>query len=242
MLLKEPVGMKFALGENPKSCYRDKDQPPTTRMAIASLIRETLSKAKRYMDDTEDAKQDDELDPPDFDAKLEALIPVLQRKIKAFFHCHRTDDIFTALRITKEFNLDTVLIHCTEGHLIADELLEANAKIICGPLICTRSKPELKNHTTKTPAILSAKGLNVAICTDYNVVPIEYLAISGGIAVREGMTYSAALRAITINAAEICGISDRVGSIEIGKDADFVLYKGNPLSLSEKPVMVFING
>ena len=242
MLMKAPVAMKFALGENPKGCYNEKGQQPTTRMATAALIRETLYKAKRYLDDLTAAQEDGELDPPDYDAKLEALVPVLKGELKAHIHCHRADDIFTALRLTKEFGLDAVLVHCTEGHLIAEELLEAEAKAICGPLICTRSKPELQNHTTRTPGILSRKGMEVAICTDYNVVPIEYLPISAGIAVREGMEYNDALKAITINAARICGIDDMVGSVEPGKDADLLLYSGDPLSLYEKPAMVFIRG
>lgn len=242
MAIKVPAAMKFALGENPKGCYNEKGQQPTTRMATAALIREALCKAKRYLDDLIAAQEDDELEPPDYDAKLEALVPVLKGELKAHIHCHRADDIFTALRLTKEFGLDTVLVHCTEGHLIAEELLEAGAKVICGPLICTRSKPELQNHTTRTPGILARKGMEVAICTDYNVVPIEYLPISAGIAVREGMEYTDALKAITINAARICGIDDMVGSVEPGKDADLLLYTGDPLSLYEKPAMVFIRG
>ena len=243
MLLKEPAAMKFALGENPKKVYNDKSETPMTRMATAALIREELQKAQRYMEDMEKYEEDpEENDPPEFDAKKEALLPVLRRELKAHFHCHRTDDIFTAVRIAEEFELDYVLIHCTEGHLIAEELAEIGAPIVNGPLMCTRTKPELANSSDKTPGILSKAGLKVAICTDYNVQPIWMLPIAAGFAVREGMEYNEALKAITINAAEICGIADRVGSIAVGKDADLLVFSEDPLTLAAKPEMVFING
>ena len=170
MILREPVAMKFALGENPKKVYNDKSETPMTRMATAALIREELSKAKRYLEDVQRAEEDpEENDPPEFDAKKEALIPVLKREVKAHIHCHRSDDIFTAVRLAEEFGLDYVLIHCTEGHLIVDELKEIGAPVVNGPLMCTRSKPELLNASDKTPGVLSKAGLQVAICTDYNV-------------------------------------------------------------------------
>ncbi|MBQ8599186.1 MAG: amidohydrolase [Oscillospiraceae bacterium] len=243
MLLREPVAMKFALGENPKKVYNDKSEMPMTRMATAALIREELSKAQRYLEDKQKAEDDpEENDPPEFDAKKEALLPVLERKIKAHFHCHRCDDIFTAVRLAEEFELDYVLIHCTEGHLIADELKEIGAPIVNGPLMCCRTKPELLNASDRTPGILSREGLQVAICTDYNVIPIWMLPITAGYAVREGMDYMEALKAITINPAKICGIADRVGSLAVGKDADLLIYSEDPLTLSAKPEMVFING
>lgn len=244
MILREPVGMKFALGENPKKTYSDKSEMPTTRMATAALIREELQKAKKYLEDLEEVEKDEEgeAEPPEYDARKEALLPLLKKEIKAHFHCHRTDDIFTAVRIAREFDLDYVLVHCTEGHRIVEELQEINAPIINGPLMCTRTKPELANATDETPGILSKAGLKVAICTDYNVQPIGMLPIAAGFAVREGMNYEDALKAITINAAEICGISDRVGSIKVGKDADLLVFSENPLTLSAKPEMVFING
>ncbi len=243
MLLKEPVAMKFALGENPKKVYNDKSETPMTRMATAALMREELRKAQRYMEDMEKYEEDpEENDPPEFDAKKEALMPVLCRELKAHFHCHRTDDIFTAVRIAEEFELDYVLIHCTEGHLIAEELAEIGAPIVNGPLMCTRTKPELMNSSDKTPGILSKSGLKVAICTDYNVQPIWMLPIAAGFAVREGMDWLEAMKAITINAAEICGIADRVGSIAAGKDADLLVFSEDPLTLAAKPEMVFING
>lgn len=243
MILREPVAMKFALGENPKKVYNDKSETPMTRMATAALIREELSKAKRYLEDVQRAEEDpEENDPPEFDAKKEALIPVLKREVKAHIHCHRSDDIFTAVRLAEEFGLDYVLIHCTEGHLIVDELKEIGAPVVNGPLMCTRSKPELLNASDKTPGVLSRAGLQVAICTDYNVIPIWMLPITAGYAVREGMDYGEALKAITINPARICGIEDRVGSIKVGKDADLLVYSQDPLTLAAKPDMVFING
>lgn len=243
MILREPVAMKFALGENPKKVYNDKSETPMTRMATAALIREELSKAKRYLEDVQRAEEDpEENDPPEFDAKKEALIPVLKREVKAHIHCHRSDDIFTAVRLAEEFGLDYVLIHCTEGHLIVDELKEIGAPVVNGPLMCTRSKPELLNASDKTPGVLSQAGLQVAICTDYNVIPIWMLPITAGYAVREGMDYGEALKAITINPARICGIEDRVGSIKVGKDADLLVYSQDPLTLAAKPDMVFING
>lgn len=243
MILREPVAMKFALGENPKKVYNDKSETPMTRMATAALIREELSKAKRYLEDVLKAEEDpEENDPPEFDAKKEALIPVLKRELKAHIHCHRSDDIFTAVRLAEEFELDYVLIHCTEGHLIADELKEIGAPVVNGPLMCTRTKPELLHASDKTPGILSKAGLQVAICTDYNVIPIWMLPLTAGYAVREGMDYMEALKAITINPARICGIEDRVGSIKVGKDADLLVYSQDPLTLAAKPDMVFING
>lgn len=244
MVLREPIAMKFALGENPKNTYNEKSEAPMTRMAIAALIREELRKAKQYLENVEKAQNDEsgETDPPEYDAKCEALIPVLQRELKAHFHCHRADDIFTAIRLSKEFDLDYVLIHCTEGHLIAEELAEEGAAIVCGPLMTTRSKPELTNATDANPAILSKAGLPVAICTDYSVLPIGFLPISAAFAVREGMDRMEALRAITLYAAEICGIDDRVGSIKVGKDADLVVFEDDPLTIAARAKRVFVNG
>lgn len=239
MLIKT-VGMKFSMGENPKMTYMNRDESPCTRMAVASLIRESLFKAKRYMEEKENAESSDDL--PDFDIKSEALIPLLKRKIKAHFHCHRADDIFTAIRIAKEFDLDYTLVHCTDGHLIADELKDENATAIIGPIICDPCKPELVNITPKNAGILNNAGVKIAICTDHSEVPIEYLPISVGIAVKNDLDMQSALESITINAAEIGGIDSRVGSIEIGKDADFVLFDTNPFEVMSSPKVVVING
>lgn len=242
MVIQEPVAMKFALGENPKGCYNDKSETPMTRMATAALIREQLAKAVRYHEDCCKAQEDEDTDPPDFDAKCEALLPVVSGELKAHFHCHRTDDIFTAIRIAREFDLDFVLVHCTEGHLIAEDLAQEGVCAITGPLLTTRSKPELANATDQNPGILSHHGVKTAICTDYNVMPIGMLPICAGVAVREGMDYMQALAAITIHPAEIVGIADRVGSLKVGKDADFSVFAEDPLTIAAKPKLVVING
>lgn len=242
MAIASPIGMKFALGENPKMTYNVKNQVPITRMATAALIREQLEKAKRYMADREKAENDEDLDGPEYDIKCEAILPVLKREIKAFFHAHRADDIFTAIRISKEFNLDYVIIHATEGHEIADILKKEDAKVVLGPILSDRCKPELKNLTVKNAAILEKAGVELAICTDHPETPIQFLALTAAVASREGLSPDMALRAITINAAKIVGIESRVGSLKVGKDADICLFSESPLLVTSKPSHVFING
>lgn len=242
MVIKENLAMKFALGENPKLTYHTKGQAPTTRMATAALIREQLAKTRRYMEDKESAAEDEDLDEPEFDFKCEALIPLLKREIKAHIHAHRADDICTAMRICKEFEIDYVLIHCTDGHALAPRLAEAHASAVVGPLINSRTKPELAGQTIDNSAVLSKNGVKTAICTDHPELPIQYLPLSAGIAVRGGLPYDEALKAITIYPAQICGIDNRVGSIEQGKDADMVFFFGDPLSVYAKPKLVIING
>lgn len=242
MIIKEPLAIKMALGENPKSIYHGKDRSPSTRMATAALIREQLQKARRYLEDSRQAQEDDDCSEPEYDMRCEALLPALRREIQVHFHAHRADDMFTALRIAKEFDLDYVLVHGTEGYLIADELRQEGARVLCGPLLTDRSKPELRGLTPQAPGILAKAGLLTAIVTDHPVIPLQYLPLCAGLAVREGMNRLEALRAITCNPAKICGIADRVGSIEPGKDADLVLFEGDPLSLACKPSMVFAGG
>lgn len=242
MVIKEPLAMKFALGENPKNTYHEKSQTPVTRMATASIIREQLQKAKRYLQEVEKAKAEEEIDLPEYDMKCESLIPLLQRKIQAHFHAHRADDIFTAIRIAKEFQLDYVLIHATEGHKIAKYLQEEQAKVICGPIIATRTKPELASFTTENVAILVQHGIQAAIATDHPEVPIDCLAMSCQLSMRDGLNYMDALKAITITPAKICKIDDRVGSISVGKDADLLFFEEDPLLTNAKPKMVFVNG
>lgn len=242
MMIKN-AGMKFALGENPKTAYNDRDETPVTRMATAGLIREHLVKAKKYLDDLNDYEKDSENnDLPEFDAKLDATVPLLKKEIKAHFHCHRADDILTAVRISKQYGLDTVLIHATEAHKIADLLAEDGACAVIGPVIGDRSKPELAGQDIKTAGVLHKNGVKVAICTDHPVVPVQYLALNAALAVKGGLDRDEALRAVTVNAAEICGISDRVGSIEKGKDADIQLYSSDPLDVMSSPDFVMING
>lgn len=239
MLLRR-VGIKFALGENPKMTYMNRDETPSTRMAIAAMIREALLKAQRYMADKEAAESESDL--PELDPKSEALIPLLRGELKAHFHCHRADDIFTALRISREFGLDYVLIHCTDGHLIAGELALENAAAVVGPIICDPCKPELANITPKNAGLLAQHGVKTAICTDHSETPIEYLPLTVGIAVKNGMTFMQALEAVTINAAEIGGIDDLAGSIEAGKRADMVIFEGSPFEIMSEPKLVMING
>ena len=242
MIIKAPVAMKFALGENPKNTYHSKDETPSTRMATAAIIREQLKKAERYRRDLLAAEEDEDTDEPEIDVKSEALVDVVDGSIQAHFHAHRSDDIFTAIRIAKEYDLDLVLIHCTEGHLNAEKLAAEKAKAVVGPVICTRTKPELSNEIDENAAILKKAGVEVAICTDHPEVPIKYLALSAGIAVRAGMDHDDAIRAITSVPAKMMGLSDRIGSIAPGKDADLVVFKGDPLSVYETPLWVIAGG
>lgn len=248
LIVKNPAAIKFALGENPKSTYNDRDEAPVTRMATAAVIREQLQKALRYKSDLDEyaAKKgtDDEVGKPDFDAKCEALLPLFNEKdkLKAHFHCHRADDIFTAIRIAKEFDLDYVLIHCTDGGIIAEELAEDAPAVVLGPLFGDRGKPELANHDISTPKVLAEHGLSFAICTDHPETPIQYLPMTAALAVRGGLSREDALKAITVNAATILGVSDRIGSIDVGKDADLVLFSGDPLDLTVTPDAVIVSG
>lgn len=237
MILKAPAAMKMALGENPKRCYgQSGKKAPVTRMATASLIRETLFKAQEYLTAKENGKE------VKFDMKMEALIPVLKREIPAHFHCHRAVDIFTAIRIAKEFNLDYAIIHGSEGHLVAEELVAENVQIASGPNLTHRGKPEVQNKTFAAPGILSKAGVMVSITVDHPVTPIQYLTTCAAYAVKEGMDEMEAFKAITINPAKIGRIDNRVGSLKEGKDADIVIFDGNPLDISTKAVCVIIDG
>lgn len=244
MTVKAPVGIKFALGENPKATFSDKEQSPVTRMATAALIRETLKKAEKYYKDKINYENDREnYDCPEYDMKYEALIPLFKKEIPAHFHVHRADDIFTAVRICKEFDIDYVLVHATDAYLICDELSEENMLgILSGPILTDRSKPELKNLTPKSTGILANNHIKTAVVTDHPETPVQYLVLCAAVAVKEGMDRTDALRAITSTPAEICGISNRVGSLEVGKDADILLYSGDPLDIMNSPDSVIING
>ncbi len=243
MLIKT-TGIKFALGENPKRTYNDRDEMPVTRMATAAVIREGLAKAVRYLDDVNVFESDRENhDMPEYDIKCEALIPLLNGEIAAHFHCHRADDMFTALRISKEFGLKAVIVHATEGYLIADILgTEKGIAAISGPVICDRCKPEMKGLDIKNTAELVRNGVKTSICTDHPVIPIQYLPASAAMAVKGGLDYESALEAITIKAAEIADIDKTIGSITVGKDADIQLYHGNPLDIANEPELVMIGG
>ena len=244
MVVLAPAAMKFALGENPKSVYNDRHETPTTRMATAALIREQLCKAREYLHKQQraDANEDEEFEAPDYDAGLEALIPVLQRQIPAHFHAHRADDIATAVRIAKEFSLRYVIVHGTEGHLIADILAREGAAVITGPIISDRCKPELVNQRVENPVELAGAGVPVAICTDHPENPQQYLPLAAALAVKAGMSEEAALAAITLVPARLIGVEDRVGSLTPGKDGDVAVFRGHPFDLNASVEAVFIDG
>lgn len=239
MILRR-VGIKFALGENPKMTYMNRDESPVTRMAIAAIIREELAKTQRYIKDKELAEEESDL--PELDMKHEALIPLLKGEVTAHFHCHRADDIFTAIRLAKEFGLKYTLIHCSEGHMIAEELAEEHACAVVGPIMCDPCKPELANVTPANAGVLAAAGVKTAICTDHAETPVEYLPITVGIAIKHGLPFNKALEAVTINAAEAAGIADIAGSVEKGKRADLVLFEGNPFEVMSSPKLVVCGG
>jgi imidazolonepropionase-like amidohydrolase len=242
MVIKNPVASKIAFGENPKSCYGQEDKAPQTRMAIAAMMRETLKEAEEYLDALLLHEEDDENEKPDYDMKMESLLPVLRRDIPFKVHAHRADDIFTAIRIAKEFDIKLTLDHCTEGHLIADELAEEGYPVVVGPSLSERSKIELRNLTFDTPGILSNEGLQVSLMTDHPVIPVQYLPMCAGIAVKHGMKKEKALEAITINPAKTLGIEKRVGSLEVGKDADIVIWDNDPFELQSNVLMTIIDG
>lgn len=243
MIIREPVAMKIAFGENPKGAYgQNGKKEPYTRMAVAALLRETLMKARRYADEIAEAETDASKTRP-YDAKLEALLPVMRREIPLKAHAHRTDDILTALRVAKEFNVDITLDHVTEGHLIADILAEENKPVLVGPSFGSKTKFELREKSFATPGELYKVGLEVCIITDAPVIPLYYLPLCAGLAVREGLPEDAAWRAITINPAKVGGIDGVVGSLEPGKDADVVVWDGNPLrDIQARAVRVLVNG
>ena len=242
MILMAPVAMKIALGENPKTVYNDRHETPVTRMATASIIRENLAKAVEYGDKLDRAEEDDEEEKPELDTKLEALLPVVRGELPVHIHAHRADDIATALRICKEFHLKLVLVHGTESHLLPELLARENIPVITGPILGDRSKPELVNMTIETPAVLSRSHIKTAICTDHPEVPIQYLPLCAGLAVKGGMDREEALAGITLYPAQICGIADRVGSLTPGKDADIVMVEGDPFELFSRVERVFIGG
>ena len=239
MVVRDAVAMKCAFGENPKRCYRDKSD--TSRMTTAFKLREALAKAKEYMEKKE-AAGDDLSKRPALDMKCEALIPVLKGEMPLKAHAHATDDIFTALRIAKEFGAKITLEHVTEGHLIVEELAKENVPLAVGPSLTSASKFELRNKSWTTPGVLAKAGCQVSIITDSPVIPQEYLPLCAGLAVHAGMDPFAALQAITINAAKHAGIEDRVGSLEVGKDADIVITDGCPFEVSTKVECVLIDG
>ncbi|MFC1997905.1 amidohydrolase [Chloroflexota bacterium] len=256
MILKDPAGMKMALGENPRRVYGGQKKIPSTRMGNAAVLRSALVEAQNYLAKWEryetkaatyaekgldGGEVSDTLQPPERDLKLEALGKVLKRELKARVHAHRADDMLTAIRIAEEFNLDLTLEHATEGHKIADLLAEKGIPVTVGPILFSRTKFELREMTPQNPGILSKAGVKLAIQTD-EASAVKYLTINAALAVREGLPEEEAIKAITINSAEIIGVEEHVGSLEAGKDADIVIFNGHPFDYLTVPELVMVNG
>lgn len=239
MVINDCVAMKCAFGENPKRCYKDKNN--FSRMSTAAKLRELLFKTKEYDAKLQAAKEDPSKKPP-FDFKLESMLPVLRGEIPLKAHAHRADDIFTALRIAKEFGVKITLEHVTDGSLIVEELAKENVMLAVGPSLGHRTKFELKNKSFATAGALANAGCHVSIITDAPVIPQQYLRLCAGLAVKEGMKEFDALKAITIHAAEHAGVADRVGSLEVGKDADIVLMDGCLFESQSNVVATYIDG
>lgn len=241
-VIKENAGMKAALGENPKRVYSGQKRIPSTRMGSAALLREALVNAQNYMHKIKRAGEDPEKMPPR-DLKNEALIPVLKKEVPLRMHAHRADDIATAIRIAREFDIDMTLEHASEAHLILDRVVESGFSAIVGPSMGTPGKIETQNKTLEAVKILSEAGVTVALTTDHPVLDIYQLLHAAAAVVREtGMDEYQVLRLITINAARILGVDNRVGSIEVGKDADLVIFRGHPFDYLSTVMYTIIDG
>lgn len=238
MVLRNPSGVKAALGENPKRVYGDQKKTPSTRLGVALTLRRAFAAARSYQERVQAA----EGKPVDADLVSEILVKVLDREIPWRQHCHRADDIATALRLAEEFGYELVLDHGTESYLLADLLAEKGVPVLYGPLIVSRSKVEVRERSLRAPGILDRAGVQVSLITDHPVVPIEYLITQVALAVREGMDRDAALRAVTLNPAGVLGLADRVGSLTVGKDADVVVWSGDPLDLQSRVLRTFVDG
>ncbi len=239
MVIDPYIAMKFALGENPKKTYNSKDQTPVTRMATVKTIRETLFKTKEYIENKAKAIENEE-DMPDFEMDYEALTPVLEKKAQAHFHAHRADDIMTALRISNEFDLDLVIVHATEGYKVHEKLKDT--KLILGPLLTDRSKPELRELTTDAPSILKKSGATFAMSTDHPETPLKHFKLCGAICLNDDFNELDALKSMTIDPAKIVGLDEKIGSLKIGKQADFVILDGEFLDYKTKVCSVFVEG
>lgn len=234
MLLNGEAGLKMAFGENPKRVYGEKDKTPSTRMATMAIARQGFYEAKEYLNKSEEDRE--------FSLQTEHIAKALDGGIPVRAHAHRADDIMTAIRLRDEFNLDLVVEHCTDGHLIVDELKEAGVPVAVGPSLSNRAKVEMENVTFRTPGVLASAGIDVAIITDAPCTPIQYLPICAGMAMREGMTEEDAFKALTIVPAKILKVDDRLGSLTAGKDADVVVWNNHPMEIMGRPEMVFVNG
>src|SRR6266849_3930449 len=244
MVLRQPSGMKSALGENPKRVYGEQHKTPSTRLGTAAVIRSALADAGNYLSklESEQRKPEGERGPVSRDLKLEALGRVLRREIPWRQHCHRADDIATAMRIAREFGYILVIDHGTEAYLLADQIAAASIPVIIGPLFTSRSKVELRNRSLANPGRLAAAGVTIAITTDHPVVPIHFLIHQATLAVKEGLDPVTALRAVTIHPARIIGCADRIGSLAVGKDADVVIWSGDPLDVMSRAERAYLNG
>nr|WP_198151793.1 amidohydrolase [Kibdelosporangium sp. MJ126-NF4] len=240
MLLRTPASVKSALGENPKRVYGDQKKLPSTRMGVAAIIRDALTKAQDYVKKRDQAEAENK--PFDRDNTMEILAKVLSGEVPWCQHTHRADDIATAIRLADEFGYRLVVNHGTEGHLMADTLAERNIPVIVGPLMVGRGKIETARRTLKGPGIMARAGVKIALTTDHPVVPIDFLVHQATLCVKEGLDTDTALRSITINPAEILGLDDRVGALAAGLDADVVIWSGDPLDVMSRAVRVFIEG
>lgn len=240
LIVKAPAAMKVAFGENPKVNYSGQGKSPSTRMAIAAMLREELMKAVEYARQKEKAMQEGDDFTEDF--KKECWLPVLRKEIPLKAHVHRADDIFTAIRIAEEFGLDMTLDHCSEGHLIAEAIAKAGYPAIVGPDLASRSKIEVQNMAFKTAGILNKAGVMVAITTDHPVSLIQSLPLCAGLAVKAGLPMEEGYKAITLYPATICGVENRMGSLEVGKDADIAVFDGNPMEIFTNTLYTIIDG
>ena len=234
MLLNGEAGLKMAFGENPKRVYGEKDKTPSTRMATMAIARQGFYEAKEYLKKSEEDRE--------FSLQTEHIAKALDGGIPVRAHAHRADDIMTAIRLRDDFHLELVGEHCTDGHLIVDELKEAGVPVAVGPSLSNRAKVEMENVTFRTPGVLASAGIDVAIITDAPCTPIQYLPICAGMAMREGMTEEDAFKALTIVPAKILKVDDRLGSLTVGKDADVVVWNNHPMEIMGRPEMVFVSG
>ena len=242
MVLREPAGLKSALGENPKRVYGERNETPSTRLGTAAVIRGAFVAAQNYQAKLAAPASSEDSSVFERDLKLEALSRVLRREIPWRQHCHRADDIATAMRMAREFGYDLVIDHGTEAYLLADQIAAAQIPVIIGPLFTSRSKVELRNRSLANPGRLAAAGVTIAITTDHPVVPIHFLIHQATLAVKEGLDPVTALRAVTINPARIIGVDARIGSLSAGKDADLVIWSGDPLDVMSRAERAFVDG
>lgn len=238
MVLRAPWGLKGALGENPKRVHGEQKRLPSTRIGAAGLLRETLVRAQSYLDKVRVGGDK----APERDLRLEAVGRVLEGQYPLRLHAHRADDILTGVRIAAEFGIRICIEHCTEGHKVAEELARRGIPAVVGPSLAARVKAELRDRSFRTPAVLARAGVKVALMTDHPVVPSAFLPLAAALAVRGGLPEEEALRAVTLHAAEICGVGERLGSLELGKDADLVVWSGPPFDLRSRPLAVLVVG